>query len=821
MISMHAIAAGVVLTAALSLAQAKPAPATEKRPVAETFHGQAMTDPYRWLEGDNSNPAKPGLMTDEVAKWTDAQNAHTRAILDNLPKRAEVESRLRELLQIGSVGAPSMAGSRYFYSKRDGTQNQAVVMVRESATAAPRVLLDPNTLDAAGLVTIAWTSPSHDGALMAFGMYRSGDENATLYVMDVATGRWLADEIPGKVSSVSWLPDNSGFFYERLRDLKDPYSAQVRFHRLGTHWRQDPILFRQYTKAENEKLATTWGPFFYTSKDGRWGILGYFTSTADNDLWVIDMDRWFRTGGPSIKPGATENDLATSEGEFVKREIVVGQKGRSSGTVLGDTLYLETNVGAPNGRVVAVDLHNPAMANWRDVVPERKDAVMQGVSLARGIIAVNYLKDVQTRIELFDLAGKPLGQVPLPGIGTAGLATEDDRTEAYLTFQSYNEPFSIYRLDLTKPAERTLWERPQVPVDPSIAEVKQLWFTSKDGTKVPMFVVHKKGLALDGNNPTILNGYGGFNISETPSFSRTLFPWIEAGGVFAVANIRGGGEFGDDWHRGGMLANKQNCFDDFIAAAEFLIKEKYTSSARLGISGGSNGGLLMGAMMTQRPDLFRAVLCAVPLLDMLRYEQFLMARYWVPEYGDPANPEHAKWLAAYSPYHAVKPGTAYPGVLFTTGENDTRVHPMHARKMAALMQASTSSDPATKPILLWVDRDAGHGAGKPLNLRIRDAADTRMWFMWQLGMLGEVKLGAAAAQPADEGLIALHVEGMSCTLCSGKVTKLLRAVPGVAEANVDLDAKLAKVRLTKPDKAAVDRLLAAFAGTDFTVTVSR
>jgi prolyl oligopeptidase len=299
--------------------------------------------------------------------------------------------------------------------------------------------------------------------------------------------------------------------------------------------------------------------------------------------------------------------------------------------------------------------------------------------------------------------------------------------------------------------------------------------------------------------------------------------------VFAVANIRGGGEFGDAWHRGGMLANKQNCFDDFIAAAEFLVKEKYTSPARLGISGGSNGGLLMGAMMTQRPDLFRAVLCAVPLLDMLRYEQFLMARYWVPEYGDPANPEHAKWLAAYSPYHAVKPQTAYPAVLFTTGENDTRVHPMHARKMAALMQASTTSDPGKKPILLWVDRDAGHGAGKPLNLRIRDAADTRMWFMWQLGMLGDVKLGAApaapAGAPADEGLLALSVEGMSCELCVGKVTRMLRAVPGVAEAKVDLASKRATVRPSKADVApsAAElrrRVLEAFAGTDFKVSAA-
>ncbi|MFO0083949.1 MAG: prolyl oligopeptidase family serine peptidase [Phycisphaerales bacterium] len=810
-----------MLSAASVLAQAPVVPPiqTTARPVDETFHGTTIADPYRWLEGDNSNPERLGQMNDEVAAWTDAQNARTRAVLDSLPGRDKVEARLRELMTIGSVGAPNMVGPRYFYSKRDGNQNQAVLMVRESADGPGRVLLDPNTLDASGLVTLAWTSPSHDGKLLAFGLFRAGDENATLYVMDVDTGRWLAEEIPGKVSSVSWLPDSSGFFYERLRDVKDPYSAQIRFHRLGTHWRQDPILFRQYTKAENEKLATTWGPYFGISKDARWGILGYFTSTADNDLWVVDMDRWFRTGGPGLRPGATEDDPSTSAGQFITRPISVGNKGRSGGAIVGDTMFMQTTINAPNGRIVAVDLHNPDMANWREVVPERKDAVIEGMSLARGMIVVTFMKDVQSRIEMFDFAGKSLGEVPLPGIGTAGIVTEDDRTEAFLTFESYNEPNSIYRIDLTNPAQRSLWERPQVPVDPSIAEVKQLWFKSKDGTRVPMFVVHKKGLKLDGNNPTILNGYGGFNISEQPGFSRTLFPWLEAGGVFAVANIRGGGEFGDAWHRAGMLGSKQNTFDDFIAAAEHLIKEKYTSPERLGIVGGSNGGLLIGAVVTQRPDLFRAAICAVPLLDMLRYERFLMARYWVPEYGDPQNAEHFAWLRAYSPYQNIKPGTRYPSVLFTTGENDTRVHPMHARKMAAAMQAATASDQNDRPILLWVDRDSGHGAGKPLNLRIRDAADSRMYFMWQLGMLRDMKLiasdDAKAGQAADASLIAMEVTGMTCVMCAGKVEAAMKKVPGVASVKVDVESKRAEVRLSAPNAATPEQLAKALAGTDF------
>jgi prolyl oligopeptidase len=717
-LSMSAFAAAVTFASAGLVSGERPAapPATEVRPVTDTLHGVPITDPYRWLEGD----AK-GEMTPDVATWTDAQNAHTRAVLDNLPGRKALEERLGRLMQMGSVSAPGMAGNRYFFTKREGTQNQAIVYVRDQHNGPDRVLLNPNTLDASGLVTISWTSPSQDGRLLAFGMYRAGDENSTLYLMDVDSGRWLADEIPGKVNSVSWLPDGTGFFYQRLADVSDPYSAQIKFHRVGTHHRQDPLLFRQFTKQENEQLATTWGPFFYTSRDGRWGVLGYWTSTSDNDLWIVDMDRWFRTGGPA------------GTGEFVKQPVMVGKKGRSFGGIVGDTMYLQTTVDAPSGRVLAVDLNNPAQQ--RVLIPERTDAVLESVSLARGLLVASYTKDVVSRMELFGLDGTPLGEVPLPGLGSAGVSVSDDRTEAFVSYTSFNEPPSIYRVDLAKPAERALWARPETPADPSIAEVKQVFFTSTDGTRVPMFIVHRKGLSLSGDNPTILYGYGGFNASESPFFSPTLFTWLEDGGVYAVANIRGGGEYGDAWHRAGQLGNKQNVFDDFASAAQWLIDNKYTRSERLGIVGGSNGGLLTGAMVAQRPELFAAAISAVPLLDMLRYQDFLMARYWVPEYGSAEDPEAFKWLRAYSPYHNIRPGVKYPAVLLTAGENDTRVHPLHARKMAALLQASTASDPARRPVLLWVDRDAGHGAGKPLNLRIRDAADSRIFFMWQLGML--------------------------------------------------------------------------------------
>ncbi len=702
-----------LLALSLPAAAAPPAapPPTEARPVTDVLHGESIVDPYRWLEGDEK-----GALTPEVNAWTDAQLAYTRQVLDNLPGRKAVEDRLRELMEVGAITAPRMRGNRYFYGKREGNENQARVFMREGLSGAPKLLLDPNTLDAKGLVTVSWTSPDPAGKLLAFGMYRAGDENSTLYVLDVDSGRWLADEIPGKVGGVDWLPDSTGFFYRNLENVKDPYSGQVMFHRLGTHPRQDVRLFRQYTKEENAKLATTYGPGFSISEDGRWGFLGYATGTSTNDLWAVDLDRWKRTG------------------EFVRTDVLVGSESTSRGTSLGDTLFLHTTDGAKNGRVVAVDLNAPARAGWKTLVPERKDVSIRGVSLARGILVVNLLKDAATRIELYALDGKPLGELPLPGIGTAYLSTSQDRTEAFLTFTSFNEPSGVYRVDLaTKKLE--LWERPKVPVDPSLVEVKQVFYPSKDGTKVPMFVIHKKGLKLDGSNPTLLYAYGGFNVSQTPSFSATLFPWFEAGGVYALAGLRGGGEYGDAWHEAGMLERKQNVYDDFIAAAEWLIAQKYTKPAKLAVSGGSNGGLLTGAVLTQRPELFGAVISAVPLLDMLRYQSFLMARYWIPEYGTAENPEHFRFLKAYSPYHNVKKGTKYPAVLLTAGENDSRVHPLHARKMAALLQASTASDPATKPVLLWVDREAGHGQGKPLALRVRDVADQRMFLMWQLGML--------------------------------------------------------------------------------------
>jgi prolyl oligopeptidase len=701
----------------ISRTSARP-PATRSEPVTDTVHGQTIVDNYRWLEGDNSNAADQGKVTPEVAKWTDEQNAYTRAVLDGLPGRKALEDRLRPLMEVGSVTAPAVRGNRYFFSRREGNQNQPVIYWREGYKGPDKVLIDPAKLDASGLTTVEWISPSNNGRWLAYGTYRAGDENTTLHVLEVDTGAKLPLEIPSKTQAADWLPDDSGFVYQNLKNDKDPYSGQIKFHKIGTSAASDRLLDRQFTKAENEKLSTTWGPFGSLSYDGKWLLLGYWVDTKSNDLWLANFDDFLRSG------------------KVTKRVVTVGRDGLASGTVIDETLFLQTTKGAPKGRVVAAPVAQPGEAHWRDIVPERQNAVVESVSFAKGVIVVSYLENAANVVETFDLSGKSLGRVNQPGIGSTAIATEEDRTEAYLTFTSFNYPTTIFRVDVARPAaEPELWERPAVPVDPAAVEVEQVWYPSKDGTKISMFLVHKKGLARNGQTPTLLYGYGGFNVNMTPAFSATRFQWYEAGGIYAVPNLRGGGEYGDAWHEAGILGKKQNVFDDFIGAAEWLIANNYTSADKLAISGGSNGGLLTGALVTQRPDLFRAAIVAVPLLDMLRYQNFLMARYWVPEYGSAENAGDFSFLRAYSPYQLVKPGTRYPAVFLTAGEHDTRVHALHARKMAAALQASTTSDPAVQPVLLWVDREAGHGQGKPLNLLLRDAVDQRLFVMWQLGML--------------------------------------------------------------------------------------
>jgi len=698
-------------------------PATRVETVVDSLHGVDISDDYRWLEGDNSDPAAMGKPTDEVGAWTTAQNAYTRQVLDTLPYRKVLEERLRPLMEVGSISAPAMRDNRYFYTKREGGENQASVLVRDGAQGEPRVLLDPSKIDPSGLTTISWFEPNHDGRLVAFGTYRAGDENSTLRFIDVETGETQPLAIDGKVSQMSWLPDSSGFVYRNLWDVSNPYSGQVMFHEMGKPVAEDRQILRQFKPDENARLATTYGPDGALSRDGKWIVLGYATDTRNNDLFVADFVAW-RTSG-----------------KLDRIVIAQGLPASFSGEIHDGILYMLTTHEAPNGRIVAVDLKDPSMTKWKVIVPEHKGGgVIQGFEVAKDVLAVTYLRNASSSIEAFDLAGKSKGTVKLPGLGTAAIASAPDRYEAYMSFTSFNFPPSIFRIDLARPqAAPLLWESPKVPVDPSTVQVSQEWYRSKDGTKVSMFLVHRKGLRLDGSNPTILYGYGGFKVSLTPTFNAPLFSWFEDGGVYAVANLRGGGEYGDAWHEAGRLDRKQNVFDDFAAAAEHLIARGLTNSSKLAIIGGSNGGLLTGTLVTQRPELFKAAIVAVPLLDMLRYQNFLMARYWVPEYGSAEVPEQFDTLVRYSPYYNIRKHCRYPGVLLTAGENDSRVHPLHARKMAAALQAATTSDPAAEPVLLWVDREAGHGQGKPLNLRIRDAADTRIFLMWQLGMLEDKK----------------------------------------------------------------------------------
>ena len=722
---MRLALAALILLAAPVLADAPP---TVVEPIKEMIHGVELIDPYRWLEGSDAPEIEEPIpeLDARVSRWTKSQNAYTRGVLDGLADRKPLEERLRELLTVGTVGAPDVRGGRYFNLERQGDQSQPVLYVREGQDGTPRALLDPNQLDAEGLTALGWVEPSHDGELVAFGLYRGGDENATLYLMRVDDGVWLADEIPGKVREVFWLPDGSGFFYRCLADIENPYSGQIKFHRIGRHHRQDPVLVEQ---AKEGPLATTWGPYPRVDPEARWLAIVYFTGTESNDLWLYDVHHWLHSG------------------ELKRTDVIVGEKAQSFPIFAGNRLLLQTTIDAPNGRIVAVDLDRPDLDGWRELVPEHDEAVIEGVSVADGLLAVQYLEKASTRIEIFDHQGQSKGDLALPGIGTAQLQTEPASTQAFLSFESFNEPDSIYRVDL-KTRERSLWARPDVPVDPSNIAVSQVFYPSKDGTKVPMFIVHRKGLEMNGKHPTILSGYGGFNVSLTPRFSPRDVPWFEAGGVHAIANLRGGGEYGEDWHRAGMLEKKQNVFDDFIAGAEWLIDNGYTNTEQLGILGGSNGGLLTGAALVQRPELFSAVISAVPLLDMLRYQHFLMARFWVPEYGSAENAEQLPFLLEYSPYQNIAKGTKYPAVLLTAGENDSRVHPLHARKMAARLQAATTNDTDQEPILLWVEGDVGHGRGKPLALRQRDNADLLGFMAWQLGLKWTVDVASPSAEPA-------------------------------------------------------------------------
>ena len=699
-------------------------PVAAVKPIADIFHGTRVIDNYRWLEDANSP---------ETQKWVEEEMSYTRAILDPLPGRDAIQKRLTELLSIGSVTPPEIAGRYYFYTKREGMQNQPVLYVREKTsdgTVSPdRVLIDPNQLSADGTIALDWYAPSDNGHYVAYGTSPSGSEMSTLHVIETKTGTILPDTIErARAASVAWLHDNSGFYYTRYPSKGDVpagqemYNRHVFYHQL----RDDPI---HDDKVFGEGRDPEDWPSVDLSNDGRWLLITVDQGWTKSELFLMDLNK----NTPPTRITAGKNFLYRGE-------------------VYNDRIYITTNEDAPRYRVFSTGAGDFERDHWKEIIPQ-SDAVLQGVAVCGGKLVAQYEQNATSQLKLFDLDGKKLTDITLPAIGTVfGTGGKWNHDEMFFGFQSFTVPPSIYRVDLNPVhtaaregtssfegdviASPTLWAKVDAPsIDPSAYEVAQEWFSSKDGTRVPMFVVHKKGIQKTGRNPTLLTAYGGFNISLTPAFSRAVYLWMERGGVYAVANLRGGAEFGEDWHRAGMLDKKQNVFDDMIAAAEHLISEKYTDTRHLAIQGGSNGGLLMGAMITQRPDLFRAVICQVPLLDMLHYQDFQIAKLWIPEYGSAENPEQFKWLYAYSPYHHVKAGTEYPATLFMTADTDTRVDPMHAKKMAAEMQAEARNGSSrTRPILLRIETKAGHGQGKPVTKQIEEYTDIYSFLFWQLGV---------------------------------------------------------------------------------------
>ncbi len=672
--------------------------------VEETIQGQRISDPYRWLEDAQNSDSQ---------QFVEQELAYTRSVLDPLPGRQQIHDRLKQLLSVGTISTPQVAGKYYFYTRREGTQNQPVLYVRDEVHGKDRTLLDVNQLAADGTVALDWWFPSEDGKYVAYGTSTSGSEESTLKIIETSTGKPLPDNIDRtRFASLAWKKDNSGFYYTKhpkkgeVPAGEEVYHVKVYYHSLGSDPARDPLIFGEGRNPQDIPQVQL------ADDDDRWLLITVFEGWAKSEMYLQDL----KAGTPPI-------------------ELTSGKTFLYSGEILNGKLYVTTNEDSPKYRVFVTDAANPKRESWKEIIPESKDAVLESVSILGEMLFAKYQKDVHSEIRLFDLDGKFVADIPLPAIGSSeGLGGRWDRKEAFFGFQSFTVPPSEYRVDLsTRKVE--LWDKVNAPVDPSQYEVKQVWFHSKDGTKVPMFVFHKKGLQLNGKNPTILTGYGGFNVSLSPTFTGTRFLWLEHGGVYAVANLRGGAEFGEDWHRAGMLGNKQNVFDDFIAAAENLISLKFTDKDHLAISGGSNGGLLMGAAFTQRPDLFRAVVCQVPLLDMLRYQNFQIAKLWIAEYGSAENPEQFKWLYAYSPYHHVKPGTEYPAILFMTADTDTRVDPMHAKKMAALMQAEAANGHSReRPILLRIEPKAGHGAGKPVAKQIEEGTDVYSFLFWQLGV---------------------------------------------------------------------------------------
>jgi prolyl oligopeptidase len=692
-----------------------PAPTVSQ---TDDYHGTKVADPYRWLE-DYSPQTKA---------WIEAEGKLTSDYLEKIPERGAIRNRLTQLWNYEKFSAPSKHGSRYFYSKNDGLQNQSVLYWTDSLSGAGKVLIDPNTLSADGTKALAGTSATDDGSLIAYGIADGGSDWNTWYVRDVATGKDTADKVEWvKFSGASWTKDNKGFFYSRFdkpsgEELKAANKFQkIYYHTLGTPQSEDKLVYER-------KDHDNWFLGGAVTDDGRYLIIGVNPGDkVESALFYKDLTR----------PGAPVVELLNkfdAQYDFIDND--------------GTTFWVKSDLGAPRGRVWAININHPERESWKEVIPQQADA-LQGVNVVGDRFFCSYLKDAKTQVKVHDLAGKQVGEVKLPGLGSAGgFGGKRTDKETFYSFSSYTTPPTIFRYDVPA-ASSEVFRSPKVPFDTSEYESKQVFFTSKDGTKVPMFISHKKGLKLDGGNPTLLYGYGGFNIALTPGFSPVSLAWMEMGGVYAVANLRGGSEYGEDWHQAGMRLKKQNVFDDFCAAGEWLIENKFTNTKKLAIQGGSNGGLLVGACLNRRPDLFGAGVAQVGVMDMLRFDAFTSGQAWIGDYGSAKDADQFKVLAAYSPYHNIKEGTCYPPTLITTGDHDDRVFPGHSFKYAARLQAAESKVAGcTNPILIRIETRAGHGAGKPTKMRIEESADIWAFLVKNLDMKVQ---GPAASMGGTNG----------------------------------------------------------------------
>ena len=665
----------------------------------DVLHGVTVADPYRWLE-DGSSP--------EVASWVADQNARTRSVLDALPHRPPLHRRLVELLRTGVSVGPSVAGPHLFTLDREGSADQARLTVRSSTGSSDaRVVLDPVSLTGDVTASIDWYHPSRDGQLVALGLSSSGDERSVLRILDVASGGLLPEPdviADTRAASVAWAPDGSGFAYTRYPPGAD-FGRTVFWHELGRDAADDPLVF-----AVSPEDETAW-PDVSISPDGRWLVVTVEWGWTRTDVHLIER--------------------ATGR----RRTVIEGVEGVTWASVAGDRLYALTNVDAPRGRIVTADVASPAVTSWRTLVAEDATgdgAVLESFAIAGPSLFVGVGLHAASRLRRHRLDdGGLVEEVGLPEIGSlAGMDAEPEIERLFLGFTSFTRPSGVWRW--TPKAGLEPWAVHEGPVDPDAYHVEQVRYPSSDGTLVPMFLVRSSTTEVGPSTPTVLSGYGGFAVSSTPAFGAGVVAACDAGMVYAVACIRGGNEYGEEWHRAGMLGAKQQVFDDFAAAAMWLCREGRTSEERLAIRGGSNGGLLVGATITQRPDLCRAAVCAVPLLDMLRFHTFLLGALWTAEYGDPGRAEDFGWLHAYSPYHRVEDGVSYPATLLLTAESDSRVDPMHARKFSARLQAA-QADPAGRPILLRVEERAGHGVGKPVTKQADELADTWAFVLWQLG----------------------------------------------------------------------------------------